>query len=355
MLNSKIYEIYGAIEKALMQELPLEYIKLLFDKKINIDDVIMQALFDCCEYAYSKSAEKNSLREYRKRQTNEYEAGDARRMKFQRIAENLNKKNDELYNYVQREYENYPMSRIAFQKNEKQYLINELEYKNIENIADIPLLKILLDKKFLSEKFYNDKFESASNEYDIALEKLQKTARTEKEYVLNHFDVEKVEQDFYFDFMYEIVDEMEKSEVREIPQSKDRFIQFCYQPKIKSVLSYYKKWNSIPEIPINRQAILLRKKFIQEIVLLPEGDIYDIWKVKYLESLYLIVFFRTAIEYKGIPLQKWFCMNTNMDDWFSICETYNVYQAYVPKKEWTNKKIRYAKNIYKEMLFNYTK
>lgn len=116
MLNSKIYEIYMAIEKALMQELPLEYIKLLFDKKINVNDVIMQILFDCCEYAYLKSAEKNSLREYRKRQTNEYEAGDARRMKFQRIAENLNKKNDELYNYVQREYENYPMSRIVFQK-----------------------------------------------------------------------------------------------------------------------------------------------------------------------------------------------------------------------------------------------
>ena len=40
MLNSKIYEIYMAIEKALMKELPLEYIKLLFDKKINVNDVI---------------------------------------------------------------------------------------------------------------------------------------------------------------------------------------------------------------------------------------------------------------------------------------------------------------------------
>ena len=36
----------------------------LFEDKINIDDLAMQILFECCKYAYDSTSKKSSLRSY---------------------------------------------------------------------------------------------------------------------------------------------------------------------------------------------------------------------------------------------------------------------------------------------------
>lgn len=356
MLNEKMYAVASEIERIAIHILPTDYQTFLFGGKVKLRDIILQILLDCSEYAYSQSADTSSLRSYRKQAKDEYNAGDAMRMRLQRMATDMNEKNAILNDYIT-QYHGVSMKTPAFSKdhNEKQYAVNDLEFMELISMDEINLLKVILDRKFLSPKFYNDEFKSCSNSYDSACAKMQsECALGQEKMVLNTLTMFSLEWRFNFDFLYEIVDVMQKNNVVEIPDMVDRITAFCYQPTITTALSCYKDWPFLPTITVTSRAVFLRKRFVSDIAATSHGQEYNIEQMKFLEALYLITILRAAIIYEDLPLQDWFCKRTGIDDWASVCEEYDVFQAFIPDKDWTNKKIRYAKNVYKKMTFDYT-
>ena len=215
-------------------------------------------------------------------------------------------------------------------------------------------MKVILNRKFLSPKFYNDDFRVCADEYDRAVQKLLVGREENNEkMVLNTFTVFTLEWQYYIDFMYKITSAMEKNSIREIPDLWNRLTAFCYQPTINPALNHYREWAFLKEITVTSRAVLIRNKFVDDVATMEPGQEYEIIQASYLEALYLIVYFRAALIYKDKSLQEWFCKETDLEDWASVCAFYDISQEYVPDKIWSNKKIRYAKTAYKDMTFDY--
>lgn len=360
MLNEKMWDVFSSIEETAIKILPSEYQLRIFGGKIKLRDIITQIMLEYCEYAYNQNAEKSSLRAHRKqRQFDEdYASGDAMKGQLQRAASDMNQKNIVLGAYVKRNYDIEIKSPAYEQdetvkRNRKPYAINDKEAAELLQLGEIKLLKVILDRKFLSLKFYNDEFKECSNEYDAAFRsRLAARSESSEKMVINTLSIFTIEWQYYFDFIYEIVDVMEKNHIREIPDVKGRFTAFCYQPTITTALLCY-NWPLQPTITVTSRAILLRRKFIEDIAVKPDGMEYQLSQTDFLEALYLISMLQLSVMYEGVGLCEWFCNNTDLDDWASVCGEYDVSAVFMDEKRWTNKKIRYAKKIYKEMLFDY--
>ena len=347
--------VANEIGTTIIRILPVTYQAWLFSEKISLNDIISQILIECCEYAYFTNAEKTSLWKHRKdREIPEpHFAEDHMRMRLQRAASYMNLHNEKLYNFVKNEY-GFKTKEHAFDKIEKHYSINSLQFLELINIDDIELIKVIMDRKFLSAKFFNDDFRSCANNYDYKCSMLRDQGKSNSENtVLSSLAMFTLEWQFYLDFLYELVDNMEKNHIKEIPDMKDRLIAFCYEPTIVSALSYFTEWQFPGELTCISRAILLRRKFVNEIVSKVPGEEYALTQASFLEALYITELIPLIIPRNEISLKEWFVKNTNIDDWASVLKEYDVFQTFIPNKIWTNKKIRYAKSIYKELTFDF--
>lgn len=358
MLNERMRKLARMIKKDIYRFYPYRYINVCFSDEISLNDVISQVLIECSEYAYMQNAEKFSLwkhkNEYEKR--NGYDSvlyDDALRMRFQRAAAYSNRHIHELQTFVQ---EKYGMKiGGGFEKEENHYSINAVDFLNLLHLDDIDLCKVVIERKFTSKKFVNDDFRACSENYDDAVKKLM-TANSDEEFVVNSLGMFSLEWQLYFDFLYEIVNEMEKNKVKKIPDMENRLIAFCYEPTIQSNLRYEPLWHYLSEITVVSRAVFLRRKYVHDIVNAKVGDEhYQLEQEKFLEVLFMVAMLKISLVYEDMPLCDWFSENTSMTDWASVFRTYNIFDVYVPNKNWTNKKIRYAREIYGALTFEYGK
>ena len=75
MLTERMSSIYGFIKKSLLRILPEEYRRLVFSRA-SVDDVVLQMLFECCEYAFLTKADKGSLWSHMKQQDPSFDETD---------------------------------------------------------------------------------------------------------------------------------------------------------------------------------------------------------------------------------------------------------------------------------------
>lgn len=359
-MNDKMWGVLGAIETTLIHKLPLRYQMTVFDGKIKLRDIIIQAMFDCCEYAYGQTADKKSLRAHRKKEdNNEYESGDAAKGQLQRTASELNEKNQILGKFIKDNY-GIDIKTPAFEKdvlsnrNRQPYCINDEELGELKLFKDIKMFDVLLNKQFESKNFLNPDFRACSEEYDRVVSNVIEEIDKESDVFTNTLLLYTAEWQFYFDFVYELTVSMEKHGFREIPDMKGRLTAFLYQPTITTALKYF-NYDSPSTITAMSRAVKIRRLFIDDIVTMQNGPDYELIQAKFLEAIYLINLLPISIELEGKVLREWFVDNTNMEDWASVCSDYKLADVFIPDKNWTNKRIRYAKNIYKEMFFNYPK
>lgn len=62
MLNDKMKKVFKTIKQVITGTLPDKYIFFLLEDRIDLDDLVMQILFECCKFAYDSTAKKSSLR-----------------------------------------------------------------------------------------------------------------------------------------------------------------------------------------------------------------------------------------------------------------------------------------------------
>ena len=359
-MNDKMWGVFNAIETSVIHNLPVGYQLTVFSGKIKLRDIIIQAMLDCCEYAYGQTADKKSLRAHRKKDdNNDYEAGDAAKGQLQRTATELNDKNQVLSKYIRDNYE-IEIKTPAFEKdflskrNRQPYSINDEELKELKIYKDIKMFDVLLKKQFLSKDFLNSQFRACSEEYDRVVSNVIKEINEESDVILNTLLLYTIEWQYYFDFAYELAVSMEKHGFREIPDMYDRLTAFLYQPTITTALKYF-NYNCPATVTVMSRAVKIRRLFTDEIVTMHPGPDYELIQAQFLEAIYLINILPISIEYEGKVLRDWFVENTDIEDWTSVCSEYKIGDVFIAEKNWTNKRIRYIKNIYKEMFFDYPK
>lgn len=55
-------KVFKTIKQVITSTLPDQYIYFLLEDRIDLDDLVMQILFECCKFAYDSTAKKRSLR-----------------------------------------------------------------------------------------------------------------------------------------------------------------------------------------------------------------------------------------------------------------------------------------------------
>lgn len=154
---------------------------------------------------------------------------------------------------------------------------------------------------------------------------------------------------------------MEKAGVIEIPNMHDR---------IMATTGAYKCMACLPDICpeaahdndriIEYPMIVQRRRFIKNLVLDKAGGAADFAIAGIMEANVLANAVQSHIRFKSAngdpqPIREWFVENTDLEDWASVFETYNVFSTYIPDKDWTNVRIKAVRKMFDIVSLDYKK
>lgn len=358
MLNEKMYAVAVAIEEVIIRTLPISYQLFIFEGKITLKDIIGQVLVECCKYAYDITAEKHSLNYYLKNANSKTDTEDSERMTLKRTMD-----------YIQErrtiEYEAFLNSGVSLDglkahemSNIKDrlagYSINSFQFWEINNVHDMQLVKAIVERRISEKNFNKKKFRGYAAEYDKTILQFSNDWNGSKENVLIDFLVMfTLEWKYSFDFFYELANEMVRCNVSEIPDMKRRIATFCRGGAINSLLLQSEPRLVGGTIHMDSRMLVSRRKYIHDIVTVPENE-FETDLTRFVECLVVVANMLTQMTYRKIPIREWFIQNSTPDDWANVFRDYDIFQAFVPIKDWTDtKKIRYVKEMYSKVSMDY--
>lgn len=164
MLNDKMQGIFETIKKVIIGALPDSYVYFLLEDIINLDDLAMQILFECCKYAYDSTSKKSSLRSYM-----DSPELDDERMRYQRTVQKINDYRKKEY-LMQKELSGIELDGLLPPKMEdiqdkiEGYQFNEFQYWEIKNVHDMRLVSSIADNRILSKNFTKELFTAGKKE-----------------------------------------------------------------------------------------------------------------------------------------------------------------------------------------------
>ena len=232
--------------------------------------------------------------------------------------------------------------------------INSFQFWEINNVHDMQLVKAIVERRISKKNFNNDMFIDYASEYDSTFVQFSKEWNKGNENVLFDFlAMFTLEWKYSFNFFYELANEMVRCNVSEIPDIKRRIVAFCGNPIINSLLLQINPRLVGGTIHMDSRMLVSRRKYIHDIVTAPKEE-FEEDLTRFLESLVVVASMLKFMTYRNIPIREWFIQNSTPDDWATVFRDYDIYQAFVPAKDWTDKKkIRYVKDMYNKISFDY--
>lgn len=354
LLNKKMYKVAATIVDVIEKTFPPQYLNFVFSGKLTLDDVVIQTMVECCKFAYDNTAEKHSLKHYLK---TDNLTEDYNRMAIQRVVKYINERRLSQYEYYKNNFGMdvaglNPPDMGDIEKRLQGYSFNEFQYWEINNVHDMLLVKAIVDRRISSKNFTQKTLEAYADEYDAFCHKTMNNSQSDaKEIVFNSLAIFTLEWKYSFDFLYEIASEMEKCKVTKIPDLRRLLVVFCGVVEFTSMLSIN---NPVPVSYIGESRMIIqRRRYIHDVVDKSKEKMFDAEIRKYAEGMYIVGAMITNMTYSKIPIKDWFIANTTHEDWASVFNEYNVFQAWVPNKVWTKKKVKYIKEMYDLISMNY--
>ena len=348
-------KVAAEIESTIIQTFPVEYQLFVFDGRVTIKDVVSQILVELCKYAHDSTQDKRSL---------SYRLGGAasaevdKRMALQRTVGYINERRSFDHDYLIKRgwYINGlitpKMDDIKSKTSGHKY--SAFQFWEINNVRDIRLVKAIVEKRIAKKYCTIEVFKEYAAEYDDIFSKLEDEWNCCGENSLFAFlALFTLEWKYSFDFFYEIANEMLRRNVNEIPGMPWRLAAFSGTGSFTSILS-----ESHPQITgssfyADSRMLTQRRKYIYDIVTVPEEE-FEEELCRYNEILVIVVSILTRMTIGNKNIQEWVINNTTPEDWESVFRDYDVFQAFTSQKDWSNrKKIRYVKNIYDQLSFDY--
>ena len=341
-MNDKMNRVYKTVKQVITDLYPPLYVRFLLEDKITLDDLAMQIMFECCKYAYDSTAKQSSLRSHM-----ESPELDDQRMMYQRTIRKIN-------GYREKEYCMYkeqagievdgllPPKMDDIREKIEGYQYNDFQYWEINNVRDMRLATAIADDKILSKNFTKQTFIDCAKEYDEVIKAMkEKAAEGPEGMVFGSLAVFTLAWKYAFDFYYNIAVEMDRTGIKSICDVERKCSLFCGQVGLKSILPPMCGGGMIYT---QSRMVLMREKYITAFANLTEKE-----ERHYIEALVMVASMLVSMTYRKINIMKWFVDNTTVEDWASVMKDYNVFQIFVDNKVWTNKRIRYVKEIYMAM------
>lgn len=358
MLNEKMQSVAKSIEEVITKILPATYSTFVFDERNTIEEIIGQILIECCKYAHDNTAERHSLNFYMKQLDPTGDVDDSERMMYKRTVDYINERRANLHEVLLNRgiiiegLLSKNMDTIADRLSG--YKFNSFQFWEIRNVHDMRLVKAIVERRILKKNFNNNLFKEYADEYDNTfISFLKDSGSSEENAVFSFLTMFTLECKYSFSFFYELATEMVKCKVSEIPDVRKRIGTFCSNQSVNSLLVKINPKLLGGTIDMESRMLLLRRKYIQYIVTSPEDEL-ELDLVRFRESLFIVAAMLTRMTYQEIPIREWFIQNTTSNDWISVFRHYDVFQAFVPNKDWTDKnKIRYVKELYNIMSYDY--
>lgn len=339
MLNDKMQKVFIAIKQVIVGTLPDKYVHFLLEDRIDLDDLVMEIMFECCKTAYDLTAKKSSLRAH----MTSPELDDER-MLHQRTVQKINDYRMQEY-LIRKEQIGIELDGLLppnmkdIKEKIKGYQFNDFQYWEINNVHDMRFVSAIVDNKMLSKNFTKQTFIEYANEYDDIIRTMKEKSKEGPEgMVFGSLAIYTLAWKYAFDFYYNIAVEMDRRGQKHIEDIERKCSLFCGFVGLISVLpSQY----TGGIIHTDSRMILIREKFISSFL-----DLSEIDEARYREALVTVSSTLLYMTYRGTNIRQWFVENTTVEDWASVMEDYNVFQIFVSDKSWTNKRIRYVKEIY---------
>lgn len=335
MLTDKMTAVKIAIESTLTTAFPLDYINFVLSGNITIGDLVVQIMVECCKYAFDFTAEKHSLRYYLQR-SNLLE--DGQRMLIHRTLKKINEHRLARYGIIKDQtgielHDLVPKNMSNISDRLSGYEFNAFQFWEIQNVQDLRLIDEIISGKIYGKNFSHRMFRDCATEYDNAVIKLLHQTSLASDKLFSSLALFVIAWNYSFDFYYSIASEMERLNISHVPDLGRRCSLFCGSVAIDSHLFKGR-------IYADSRMLHLRKKFIHEFVS------YSPTEFGYIESQYTEALVLCSILCQRF--RNWFVKNTTPEDWSSVLDTYNIASCFITEKQWSNKKIRYVKEIYKE-------
>ena len=334
-----MYRVFDTIKKVIIGTLPDRYVDFLLGDKITLDDLAIQILFECCKYAHDSTAKKSSLRAH----MSSPELDDERMMQ-QRTVKKINDYRMQEY-LIRKEQTGIELDGLRPPKMDgikekiEGYQFNDFQYWEINNVHDMRLVSAIADNRIVSKNFAKQTFIEYANEYDDVIRTMKtKSVEGPEGMVFGSLALYTLAWKYAFDFYYNVATETDRRGQKHIEDIERKCALFCGPVGLISVLPLQYTGGIIHT---DSRMILIREKFVPSFM-----DLSEVEEVRYKEALVTVASILLYMTYRGINIRKWFVENTTVEDWASVMETYNVFQIFVSDKNWTNKRIRYVKEIY---------
>lgn len=348
MLNERMFKIKETIKNVIRAFYPPYYLSYVFSGKINLDDIAMQVLIECCKYAYDNTSEKHSLRYYIGENGMDT---DNDRMMLQRTVQKINRFRQAEYDIRKKqtgiEIEGLqPKSMDNIDDKLAGYEFNAFQFWEINDVHDLQLVDDIICGHIFKKNYTKEMFKIVADEYDKTVsDMLPNVGGDDTIALFSSLAIFTWEWKYAFDFYYKIATEMEKSKVKFIPNLKKRCSLFCGPVGVSSRLAFSHPHLVGGIIHTDSRLMLLRDKYIHEFVNLSEKE-FDELALQYTEAIVLVSNMLMYMTYQDINIREWFKEKSTQDDWTNVMKEYNVAQCFVADKTWSNKKIRYVKEIY---------
>ena len=332
-------KVFKTIKQVITSTLPDQYIYFLLEDRIDLDDLVMQILFECCKFAYDSTAKKSSLRAHMASPELDDE-----RMLHQRTVKKINAYR--MQEYLTRKEQIgieldglLPPNMKDIKEKIEGYQFNDFQYWEINNVHDMRLVSAIADNRILSKNFTKQIFIEYANEYDDVIRTMKEKSEEGPEgMVFGSLALFTLAWKYAFDFYYNVAVEMDRTGQKHIEDVERTCSLFCGPVGLVSVLPPQYTGGTIHT---DSRMILIREKFASSFLNLSETD-----EDRYREALVTVSLMLMRMIYRGTNIRKWFVENTTVEDWALVMEEYNVFQIFVSNKNWTNKRIRYVKEIY---------
>ena len=335
-----------------------EYLRLLFSGGLVVEDVIFQVLVECCRFAYLWNAEKHPLKYYVERDGLELELA---RKNAERIIDYI-RGHFELEEKRLKETINVdilkPDLKLRKQANRyPNYELSEFQYWELQNIHDMELIKAIVERRIRAsnKNFTSDRFITMASQYDAIIANQRKNYKKNPDStVFSTLALFTLETKYSFEFFYMLATEMEAARVTQIPGMKDRLMATAGQYKCTSCLpDICPNYACDDDRFVQDPMILQRQRFAKKIVNHPEDGCGELWLWRIIEANVLANAVQSHIRLNGKPMRTWFAEDTDIDDWASVFEVYDVFSLFTEEKRWSLAKIRAVRKMYEGLSANY--
>ena len=355
-----MHRVAKTIEEVITQIFPADYLTVVFDdNRIRIEDIIGQILVECCKFAYDSTEETHSLHFFLKQQYDHQKTSeDSIRMTHKRTVDYIQERRTILYNDLSNNgiiidgLLSPNMDNIS--QRLEGYKFNSFQFWEICNVHDMRLVKAIVDRRISKKNFNGNMFKEYFTEYDnFVMKLLEDWDKSDEKGVFSFLAMFTLEWKYSINFYYELATEMLKSNVSEIPDIERRIYIFCGSQSVSSFLKKLDPKVLGDTIPTESRMINLRRKYIHDIVNVPKCD-FELDLLRFNESLYIVAAILTKMTYQSTPIREWFILKSTKEDWLSVFRNYDVFQSFVINKDLEDlKKIRYVKNIYNKISYDY--